>query len=79
MKPAKNPEMVDRMFAQGQPSLTDPASGYRYSLTARCPKDGYYSPVGQVEREHQELSRVVFTCPSCFWSFEAPREQLYIV
>ncbi len=79
MKPVQDSEKVDRMFAQGQPSLTDPQSGYKYSMTARCPKDGCYSPVSQIERGSQGLSRVVFNCPNCSERFEVPRDEYYVV
>ena len=78
MKPTKDAQKVNRMFARGEPFLVDPQSGYKYSMSARCPKDGTYSSVAQIETEGQALSRVVFKCSSCFGLFEAKQDDIYI-
>lgn len=78
MKPVKSIARVRKMFDQGQPFLIDPQSGYKYSMTARCPKDGSYASVAQIEKEGQTLSRVVFQCSSCFNQFEANQEDIYV-
>lgn len=69
---------VERMFAMGQPSLVDPQSGYKYTMTARCPKDGSYASVAQIEREGQTLTKVVFQCSSCFNLFEANQDDICV-
>ena len=78
MKPVKDEQKVKRMFAQGQPFLTDTESGYKYSMVARCPKDGAYSSVEQIEKEGEALSRVVFHCSSCSGLFTAKRDDIYV-
>ena len=78
MKPVKDAQKVNRMFAQGQPSLVDPQSGYKYTMSARCPKDGTYSSTSQIEIEGQALSRVVFKCSSCFGLFEVNKDDIYV-
>lgn len=78
MRPVKDAQKVTKMFAQGQPFLVDPQSGYKYSMSARCPKDGTYSLVAQTEKEDQALSRVVFNCSSCFKLFEAKPDDIYV-
>jgi len=37
MEAKKAPIMVKEMFAEGEVSLVDPKTLYRYSLTAPCP------------------------------------------
>jgi hypothetical protein len=78
MKPAKSITRVRKMFYQGQPFLIDPQSGYKYTMTARCPKDGSYASVAQIVKEGQTLSRVVFQCPSCFDLFEVKQYEIYV-
>lgn len=78
MEPVKDAERVKRMFAQGEPFLVDPQSGYRYSMVARCPQDSSYSSVAQVEKAGQSLSRVMFQCPSCSNRFEAKPDELFV-
>jgi hypothetical protein len=78
MKPAKSIAKVRKMFAQGQPFLIDPQSGYKYSMTARCPKDGSYASVAKIEKEGQTLSRVGFQCSSCFNRFEVKQDEIYV-
>ncbi|RJO62947.1 MAG: hypothetical protein C4542_01300 [Dehalococcoidia bacterium] len=78
MKPVKNIVRVRKMFDQGQPFLIDPQSGYKYSMTARCPKDSSYASVAQIEKEGQTLSRVVFQCSSCFNLFEVKQDEICV-
>jgi hypothetical protein len=78
MKPAKDTAKVEKMFARGEPFLVDPASGYKYSMVARCPKDGTYASVAQIEKEGHTLSRVVFMCPKCFDLFEGKAEDISV-
>ena len=78
MKPIQDPKKVKKMFAQGQPFLTDPESGYKYSMVARCPNDGVYSSVEQIERQGESLSRVVFRCSSCSGLFSVKRDDIYV-
>lgn len=78
MKPVKSNARVKKMFDQGQPFLIDPQSGYKYSMTAHCPKDSNYASVAQIEKEGQTLSRVVFQCSSCFNLFEVQQDEIYV-
>ena len=78
MEPVKDKEKVKRMFAQGQPTLVDVQTGYKYSMTAPCPKDGNFASVASVERAGQSLSKVTFQCTSCFTQFKVSQEDIYI-
>jgi hypothetical protein len=78
MKPVKSIARVRKMFDQGQPFLIDTQSGYKYSMTARCPKDGSYASVAQIEKSGQSLSRVVFQCSSCSGEFEVSQDEIHI-
>jgi len=78
MKPVKDIEKVKRMFSQGQTTITDRASGYKYSMVARCPKDGNLATVARTERSGETLSRVIFQCTSCFKQFEASQEEILV-
>ncbi len=78
MKPVKDREKVTSMFAQGQTDLVDPKTGYRYSMVARCPKDGSDASVARIEKERGSLSRVIFECTSCSAQFEAGQDDIYV-
>ena len=78
MKPVKSIARVKKMFDQGQPFLIDPQSGYKFSMTARCPIDGGYGSLEQVERSGQTLSKVVFKCVLCSMIFEAKQSEICI-
>ncbi len=78
MEPVKSTRKVDRMFAAGQPFLIDPASGYKYNLCAACPGDGSFAAPDRIEKKNGELSRVVFSCPTCFKRFEVPRREMLV-
>ena len=78
MEPVKDTEKVKRMFAQGQPALVDAQTGYKYTMTARCPKDGDFASVARIERVEQSFSRVTFQCTSCFTEFEVGQDDIYI-
>ena len=78
MEPVKDTDKVKRMFVQGQPSLVDVQTGYKYSMVARCPKDGNFASVARIERAGQSLSKVTFQCTSCFTQFEVSQEDIYI-
>ena len=78
MEPTKDTAKVDTMWRTGQPFMLDPVSGYRYSMVARCPKDGGTAGVAQVFREGQGLSRVVFQCSACADKFEAARGDICV-
>ena len=78
MEPVKDTEKVKRMFAQGQPTLVDRETGYKYSMVARCPKDGDSAPVARIERAGECLGKVIFQCTSCFTEFEASQDDIYI-
>ena len=70
MEPLKNQEIVKKMFAQGQPTMVDGQTGYKYSMVAYCPKDNRIASVSRVEREGESFSKVIFRCTSCFNEFE---------
>ena len=78
MEPFKDIEKVKRMFAQGQPTLVDAQTGYKYTMVARCPKDGNSASVARIERAGQSLSRVTFQCTSCFTEFEVGQDDIYV-
>jgi hypothetical protein len=78
MEPIKDKAKVASMFSQGQASLIDASSGYRYTMVACCPQDGSFSSVAQTEKTSAGLSRVVFRCPRCSVLFEAGPEDIYI-
>ena len=78
MEPVRDTEKVKRMFAQGQPALVDAHTGYKYTLVARCPKDGNFAYVARIERAGQSLSRVTFQCTSCFTEFEVGQDDIYV-
>ncbi|MFC1930565.1 hypothetical protein ACFLWE_01585 [Chloroflexota bacterium] len=78
MEPVKDTEKVKRMFLQGQLDLVDTQTGYKYSMVARCPKDGNFAPVARIERAEQSLSRVTFQCTSCFTEFEVGQDDIYV-
>lgn len=78
MEPIKDKEKVERMFSQGQTTLVDTSSGYKYNMVACCPQDGSFSSVAQMEKTSEGLSRVIFRCPNCSNLFEARQEEIYI-
>lgn len=78
MEPVKDIEKVKKMFAQGQSELVDAQTGYKYSMVARCPKDGDFASVARIERAGECLSKVTFRCTSCFTEFEAGQDDIYI-
>ena len=78
MEPVKDTERVKKMFAQGQPELVDTQTGYKYSMVARCPKDGNIASVAKIERTGQSLSKVTFRCASCFTEFEVGQDDIYV-
>ncbi len=78
MKPAKDIEKVKRMFSQGQTTLADVSTGYKYSMSACCPKDGSFSSIAQLEKSGESISRIVFKCPRCSSLFEAKQEEIYV-
>ena len=78
MEPVKDAKRVKRMFAQGQPFLIDPQSGYKYTMVARCPKDNSFASVAQIEKAGESLTKVVFHCNSCFSRFEVGQDEIHI-
>ena len=78
MEPVRDTEKVKRMFAQGQPALVDAQTGYKYTMVARCPKDGNFASVERIERAGQSLSKVTFVCPSCLTEFNVSQDDMYI-
>ena len=78
MEPIKDTDKVKRMFEQGQTELIDVQTRYKYSMVARCPKDGDFASVARIERAGQSLSRVTFRCTSCFTEFEVGQEDVYL-
>jgi hypothetical protein len=78
MEPIEDTEKVKRMFEQGQSNLVDTQTKYKYSMIAKCPNDGEFSPTIRIEKSGQSLSRVIFRCPTCFTAFEVSQEDIYI-
>lgn len=78
MEPVKDTERVKRMFDQGQSTLPDAQTGYKYSMVARCLKDGNFSSVARIERAGESLSKVTFRCTSCLNDFEVGQDDIYI-
>lgn len=79
MEMKNDPAMVRKMFDQGQPTLVDPETKYRYSLTARCPKDKEAAMVERYDKAGHALSRVVFRCAGCGTEFETPMENMRVI
>ncbi len=78
MEPVRDADKVKRMFLQGETTLVDPESKYKYSMVARCLKDGDYASVARIERSGGTLSRVIFQCTSCFSQFEVSQDEIYV-
>ena len=78
MEPIKDTDKVKRMFVQGQTELVDLQTRYKYSMVARCPKDGEFASVARIERAGQSLNKVTFRCTSCFTEFEVSQDDIYI-
>ena len=78
MEPVRDIEKVKTMFAQGQPTIVDGETKYKYSMVARCPKDGDFASVTRIERAGECLSKVTFQCSSCFTEFEVSQDDIYI-
>ena len=78
MEPIRDCEKVKSMFDKGQTTLVDVSSGYKYSMTACCPKDGSFSSIAETEKSGESLSRVVFKCSQCSTLFEVKQEEIYL-
>ena len=78
MEPFKDPEKVNRMFAQGHLNLVDAQTGHKYSMVARCPKDGNFASVARIEKAGRSLGKVTFQCTSCFTQFEVSQGDTYV-
>jgi hypothetical protein len=78
MKPVKDSARVEAMWQSGQPFYTDKESGYRYTMVAKCPKDGGNSSPAQVYKQGQAIDRVVFQCSVCGDRFEAARGDIEV-
>ena len=78
MEPIKDTEKVKRMFLQGKTDLVDTETGYKYSMVARCPKDGNFASVARIGRAGQSLSKVTFVCPLCLTEFDVSQDDIYI-
>jgi len=78
MQPFKDIEKVRRMFTQGQPTLVDTRTGYKYAMCALCPKDGDFALVARIERARQSLNKVIFQCPSCLTQFEVNQDEILV-
>ena len=78
MEPIKDTDKVKRIFVQGQTEFVDVQTRYKYSMVARCPKDGDFASVARIEKAGQSLSKVTFRCTSCFTEFEVNQDDIYI-
>jgi hypothetical protein len=79
MKAKRFPSMVSKMFADGEVSMIDPETKYRYSLTAKCPGDGEYAEVARFDKSGHSLQRVVFKCAVCAMEFEVPQDKIMVI
>jgi hypothetical protein len=79
MNAKRFPSMVKKMFDQGEISMIDPETKYRYSLTAKCPVDGEYASVSRFEKSGHSLARVTFKCEICSTEFEVPQAKVMVV
>ena len=79
MRAKRSLNRVKQMFAEGEVSMVDPVTMYRYSLTARCPRDGENAFVAQYERSGHSLKGVTFKCPICSTEFEVPQTQIMVI
>ena len=78
MEPTKDIEKVKRMFSQGQTTIADASTGYKYSMAGCCPKDGSFSSISRLEKSGESISRIVFKCPNCSSLFEVKQEEIYV-
>jgi hypothetical protein len=81
MKKAKEIAQITQMFGKGDITFLDPVSGYRYSLGAICPNDGFECSVTSFERESSEepkVTRTTFYCPICGTRFDASAETMFL-
>ena len=79
MEAVKSPTRVKKMFAEGEISMVDAVSKYRYSLVAKCPKDGELSYVERYEKKGKSLGDVTFKCATCFDQFEAKIKDIMVI
>jgi len=79
MEAKKAPIMVKEMFAEGEVSMVDQKTLYRYSLTAPCPRDGENAFVQRYEKSGHSLRSVTFKCPVCSTVFEVPTAQIMVI
>ena len=79
MEAKKAPNMVKKMFAEGEITRVDPKTKYRYSLTAKCPEDGEYASVARFEKSGHALTRVTFKCEICGTEFDVPQAKIMVI
>jgi hypothetical protein len=78
MEPVKDSHEVQKMFAQGEAYYLDAQTGYKYPMTAGCPRDGCFGSIARVDKAGQALSSFTFQCTICFNPFKANQEDIYI-
>jgi hypothetical protein len=78
MKPVIDSQKVKKMFARGELFYVDPQTGYKYSMTARCPRDGGFGSIARVDKTGQVLSDITFQCTICSTPFKVHQEDIYI-
>jgi hypothetical protein len=79
MRAKRYPSMVQKMFDEGEMSMVDPVTKYRYSLTAKCPGDSEYAEVARYDKSGHSLKRVVFKCAVCGMAFEVPQDTIMVI
>jgi hypothetical protein len=81
MKKKTDAVRITQILRKGDITFLDPVSGYRYSLGAACPNDGFECSVTSFERESSEEPKVVrttFYCPICGMRFDASPETMVL-
>ncbi len=81
MRKTKATEKIKQMFHDGNITLLDPESGYKYKLCALCPNDNNECSVTSFEKagaEESEVKVVTFYCPICGNRFDALPEQMFL-
>ena len=73
---------VNKILRSGNIHSTDPKTGYKYSLFASCPKDGFDCSLENYEKKGGESSavvRAVFVCPICGTRFSPKSREMFLM
>jgi len=73
---------VNQTLRSGNIHSVDPRTGYKYSLYASCPKDGFNCSLNNYEKKSGESSavtRAVFVCPICGNQFTPKSREMFLM